>query len=302
MSSDQLLLDGVEPPPVVADFAQLRTARGLSVDEVAQQLKISPAKVRALEKLDFAQLPDGPYTRGFIRNYARLLDADPSPWLNLLDHATSQSAGAQELVRDDPRRLPIFDDTSRMLAPNARFLWWGVALLVVGMALFLAWWERARWQDSVQAALPETVSQAVSAVTQSPASSPNSATDTVQVAPAANNSTPAIAPATAMAAVPEPIASPITSPTPEAAKIDVPAGHKRLAFAFKSDAWIEVRDNTGKAVVSQLYKAGEQANVTGMPPLRFTVGAAREVALQVDGQDFDMAPHIKTNVARFVVN
>jgi cytoskeleton protein RodZ len=299
--SDQLLLEGVEPPPAVADFAQLRSARGWSVDDVAQQLKISPAKVRAIEKLDFALLPDGPYTRGFIRNYARLLGVDPSPWLNLLENSAAQPVAGQQLVRDDPRRLPAFDDTARGLAPSARYLWWGVAALVVATALFLAWWERARWQGGAQPVLAEattqTQTQALPAAAQTPAHVTGTSVEPIAVTP------PGVAPADS---APVPAATPpataAAAPNLDTAKAEVPAGHKRVAFSFKSDAWIEVRDKTGKAIVSQLYKAGEQATLTGLPPLRMTVGAAREVALQVDGQEFDMGPHIKTSVARFVVN
>ena len=53
-----------------------REAAGLSLDEVAQQLKLAPRQVRALEEDDFGVLPGRTFVRGFVRNYARLLNLD----------------------------------------------------------------------------------------------------------------------------------------------------------------------------------------------------------------------------------
>lgn len=289
--SSQLVLDGVEPPPESPEFASLRSARGWSEQDVAERLKISVAKVRAIEKLDFAALPDGPYTRGFIRNYARLLETDPSPWLNLLDAALPTAPRA---LPDDPRRLPAFDDTGRSMAMTAQLMWWGAAALVVAIALFLAWWERDAWLPRVQQWMPN---QTVQAPEQNPAAAASSTGLTTEAialpAQPQGPATGAAAPVDATAVAPTP------PPTPQ---LDIPAGHKAIALAFAADAWVEVRDSSGKTLVSQLNKAGSQQTFTGQPPLRFTVGAAKDVSLQVDGSNFDMSPHLKSDVARFVVN
>ena len=60
-----------------------RVAKNMSVDEVARQLRLSTHQIIALEQDDFAKLPDAMITRGFIRNYAKLLDIDAVPLLQL---------------------------------------------------------------------------------------------------------------------------------------------------------------------------------------------------------------------------
>ncbi len=50
-----------------------REARGLSVEEVNEQLKIRQRYLQALEVGDYAALPGSIQARGFIRNYARFL-------------------------------------------------------------------------------------------------------------------------------------------------------------------------------------------------------------------------------------
>ena len=57
-------------------LADARVAKGMTLAEVAAQLKLSPSQVTALEADDYASLPGPVFVRGFIRNYARLLEQD----------------------------------------------------------------------------------------------------------------------------------------------------------------------------------------------------------------------------------
>ncbi|HAG10097.1 MAG TPA: hypothetical protein DCK76_01585 [Desulfotomaculum sp.] len=57
-------------------FRKAREARGLSLEDVARQTKISLRYIKAIEDNSFDVLPGGVYTRGFLRSYARLLDLD----------------------------------------------------------------------------------------------------------------------------------------------------------------------------------------------------------------------------------
>jgi cytoskeleton protein RodZ len=46
---------------------------------VAQSLKLGPRQVAALENEDWQSLPGNTMIRGFVRNYARLLNIDVEP-------------------------------------------------------------------------------------------------------------------------------------------------------------------------------------------------------------------------------
>jgi len=61
-----------------ADLRAARTDRGLSLDEVAQELRFSKAYIRYLEDGNFDSLPGATYVSGYIRSYAQLLDLDAS--------------------------------------------------------------------------------------------------------------------------------------------------------------------------------------------------------------------------------
>ncbi len=79
--------DSTAAVPIATAGTRLRDARvaaGLSIDAVAQQLKLAPRQVVALEECDFAALPGRTFVRGFVRNYARLLRLDAVALLEAL--------------------------------------------------------------------------------------------------------------------------------------------------------------------------------------------------------------------------
>lgn len=58
-----------------------RAQKRLSQEDVASQLLLKKEVIRAIEEGDWANLPQAPYVRGFIKNYSELLGLD---WRRLL--------------------------------------------------------------------------------------------------------------------------------------------------------------------------------------------------------------------------
>jgi cytoskeleton protein RodZ len=56
-----------------------RLERGLDIEDVARQLRFAPRQVTALEEDEYDKLAGGPFLRGFVRNYAKLLQLDEAP-------------------------------------------------------------------------------------------------------------------------------------------------------------------------------------------------------------------------------
>src|ERR1041385_5230140 len=69
-----------------------RERKGLSIDQVAQETRISARFLEALEAETFEELPAPVYVRGFLRSYANFLHLDPTPLLE--DLALRQGATA----------------------------------------------------------------------------------------------------------------------------------------------------------------------------------------------------------------
>jgi hypothetical protein len=56
---------------LATDLKQARTARSRSLDDIASQTKINRRHLEAIEAGDLSRLPQGPYVKAFIREYAR---------------------------------------------------------------------------------------------------------------------------------------------------------------------------------------------------------------------------------------
>lgn len=124
---------------VGARLAQLREAKGWSVEDVSARLKVSVSKLRELEAGDISHLPDTTFAVGVVRAYAKLLGADPAPLTQALrrergvpeqDLSMPASAGA-----DLPRgRVSLSLGGGGARAPRRRASWlWGLGIIVIAV-------------------------------------------------------------------------------------------------------------------------------------------------------------------------
>src|SRR5690606_19882097 len=65
--------------PLGAVLSAAREQRHWSIEDVSNHLRLSPRQIMALESDDFSSLPEPMITRGYIRNYARLLEINAEP-------------------------------------------------------------------------------------------------------------------------------------------------------------------------------------------------------------------------------
>lgn len=109
----------------------IREAQRLTIAEISIITKIQKRYLEAIESGDLAQLPKGPYVRGFIRQYCEFLSAEDL-W-NTYDMLTtappSQEAETPEPEQDYIAPPKIFKATSH---------WW--IYLVVILSLAVAGW------------------------------------------------------------------------------------------------------------------------------------------------------------------
>ena len=68
-----------------AQLAAQREAMGWTVEQIAEQLKLAPRQVRALESGDYAALPNLAVVRGFVRAYAKVVKLDATPLVAMIE-------------------------------------------------------------------------------------------------------------------------------------------------------------------------------------------------------------------------
>ncbi|GMU72845.1 MAG: DUF4115 domain-containing protein [Burkholderiales bacterium] len=286
------------PPSAGALLAQARGIAGLTVEDVASQLKLAPRQVVAIERDDFANLPGRTFVRGFVRNYARLVKLDVDDVLAALPGDGHAPAPERTLASAAGRSIGEMPRESRPRSGVAR---WAIPLLLAAIVGVAAFYEFAR----PPAAERGTATKAESALTAPPVAAP------ADPAPAMRPDEPATAPATGQATeLPNPVAGTAAAPSPGAASAPAlpvaqdaagersAAARSQLRFAFRGQSWIEVRDRSGSAVMSITGSAGSTRELEVAPPVDVVIGNAAVVDAAWRGRAVDLAPHTRQNVAR----
>ena len=117
---------------------QAREERDISISEVAEQTRISPLYIEAIENDDYSPLPGGIFNKGFIKSFAKFVGVDEDEALQ--DYSRQmfqQNEGQPELEPKTYRPEVLTDDRSRSLLPTLLFaaiilglMTWGVLALV----------------------------------------------------------------------------------------------------------------------------------------------------------------------------
>ena len=270
-----------------------REAQRLSIPEVAATLKLHPRQIEALEAGNFAQLPGPAFTRGFLRNYARLLRIDPAPLL----------AGLQSPDASEPMELAPASNAHGDLPQvgRGRFRRSVIPGVLAALALFgivVAGW----YYDTLRKSPSEELALSAPDAEQAPAQAESPAVPPQPSAPGSAPEAAAAAPAPAPAGVPVAVSPTVTEPVPAApvapAAPGVEAGRDRLVFQFAQDAWVEIKDKSGKVVFSRLGKAGSQEEFDISAPVSLVIGNARQVKLQRNGTAVDIPTPGKVTVGR----
>ncbi len=76
---------------------------------------------------------------------------------------------------------------------------------------------------------------------------------------------------------------------------------KMLIMQFSEDCWVEITDRNNKKLLHKIVLADETVELTGDWPLRVLLGNAAAVVVRYNNAEFDIASHIRSNVARFSV-
>lgn len=270
-------------PRIGETLSRARCAVGLSIEDVAQQLKFNVRQIEALEQDRYAELPGGIFARGMVRSYARLLKLDPQP---LVERMAGEVPPAPAIDDAVSFRKPVpFSDTAR----RARLGYAVASLVVVMVAAALAFeWPAQPGTGTVLKFVPAA---------RAPEAPPR-AVEPLPVATRAAAGAPVGEPLAAVS--PQAVAQLASPPALAAPATDEPAG-RELTLTFAKASWVEVRDGEDRVLVSDLHAAGTSRVVKGVPPFRLVIGNAQHVGLRYGEQAVDLAPHTRRDIARFTL-
>lgn len=245
-------------PSVGSYLRELRTRRGVSLEEISRSTRVLTSYLQALEADEFEALPAPVFTKGFIRAYCQTLGVAPDEAFAIYD---GRAVDAPEAKTPEPhtrpapaaatagaaRRLETAESRSRG-AVLAGF----VLLVVLGVALFTVtlWLQPAREPEPRPAPVVET-------------------------RPAAETPRPVPAPA-----MPGPPTGASTGAPPQIAGVTSPY---RLVARTSELTWIRVRTQDGRTSEENI-PAGETREWVSNRPFILTIGNAGGVAFELNGR------------------
>ncbi len=287
--------------PWGARLRQLREERGITLREVAAELHLDLALLEALEAEDQARLPNAPFVKGYLRNYARLLEIPCDDLIRAYEQAHGEERPSLHAIGQ------VREISSRDAWP--RYATWGVVAVVV--LSVLGWWSSKILSEGV--ASRDDAETEMAAVPAPSAAEPGPDLEvegeSVSVEPLLAPATPAPTRESAPSAAPEaeaearssaPEAEPAPEPKPEVA--DETPALATVALDFKEDSWVEISDARGKRLFFDLGRKGQSRQVEGVPPFKILLGNAPGVELRIDGHRFDHDRyHRRNGSARFTL-
>jgi cytoskeleton protein RodZ len=287
---------------------QLREAQGVELEVLASMMKVAPAKLEALEAGRYHELHDAAFTRALAMTVCRTLKADPAPVLATLPQAQPISLSANEpnevpfkakrarLNLDVPAALPWREFlTARWLAPA------GVLLAAAG--LYFMPQSLLSWRSEPAAVIKDTAAAA------SVADAASSAEPPLPVPSVAPGGEPVSADQAAAASGPTASAASASLVSPNASALAVPgaasasaptavAAGSAMVFTVTDSSWIQVKDADGARVLWRRVTPGETIGVDGIAPLSVKIGNASGVSVNYKGENVDLTPFTRNNVAR----
>jgi len=309
-----------------AQLAAQREAMGMSVEQIADQLKLAPRQVVALEAGDYASLPNMAVVRGFVRAYAKVVKLDPTPLVAMIEVISPTSPEAAPPRREraaefSESRFPLMTDRSSGRGG------WMVGAVVVAAALIgggvyayqsglisTSMFERASGDGASSASavteLPKPIDSTMPLETTlvkpgqetAPLQSPN--VPLISVPPPGTGTNPADA-ASAPAGAGAP-AAPATAPTTAApaaqvlppASAPAAASGTQLVLEVTTDSWVEIRRPGTKPLISRLVKAGSTETFDIKDPALLIIGKPDGVKATLGGAPLALPPVAGGTISR----
>ncbi|EGR0048978.1 cytoskeleton protein RodZ [Vibrio vulnificus] len=286
-----------------------RESMGYTQKQVADRLRL---RVNVIEQIDDNQLESGQvatFTRGYLRSYARLVGLDEKIILDALDN-TGDAQHQEQEMQSFSRKTNTEKHNSRIM-----LITWGIFIIITGISSL--WW----WQNQQENSLAQSVNQAAQLENAVIEENELPVLDDVvmqEMSMAEGDAQPEIA--TEVEVEPAQVEATESTPVEEAVESDAQAqltppvaeesllleapkanGETALTMSFRSDCWVQVKDASGKTLISGIRKSGQDLNLSGQAPFNVILGAPEGVTMTFASEPVDLSRYTAGKVARFTL-
>ena len=233
-----------------ATLKRERLARGLSLEEIAAQTRISQRFLEAIEREELEKLPGLVFARNFVRQYAGVLKLDPEPLPGNLPKVDLETTPLPDpAVYAKPR------DNSRLLAAASSAVW--IVLAAAAIAGAYLYIERPK---------------STGAVSQPVASAPAAA------APVAATPAPAAEAPAQTATVAQEQPTPLTE--------SVEGRPVKVVLKAREASWVQIFAD-GKMAFSGMLHANDSRIIGANSQVKVTAGNAGGIEISLNGKSLD---------------
>lgn len=257
-----------------------RELRGLSVDQVVSELRLSRRIVEGMEADDYAALPEPAFVKGYMRRYAQLVKLSPDDIATRFDQSYAADMTTPEPDARPRNPVQILGDLARPRLRLRRLLPWASLAVIVLMVVGFFW---GRQENRPVVAEPVVLEATPVVVPQ----------EMVPVAPAVSSQPTDVLPLPS---------GPAQLPVPVGVRMPAPASADQLKVVLTADSWVSVKDANGQVLVSALRKAGETLELNGTAPFAVNIGNAGGASLAINGRAVDLKPFTRGAVASLSVS
>lgn len=293
-----------------------RENKGVSVEDIATQLHLRPSIILDIEADNLLAVGAATYVRGYVKNYARAVQADPFEVQVCLD---------KQLLNDAEPSMQSFSRKTTHQARDGRLMFVTYVIVFVLLALMVLWWfQKSSIETNVDYSQPTVEEVAASAegaffnerpgngqTTDSQSTGDNEPVYTAsnQEGATDNLSTqPQLSVASAPLSAGQMLISMVDSQlgdntsndansVTEQADRNSDATLSDLVLSLTGDCWIKVTDAKGKTLINGLKKSGNNINVTGAEPFAVILGAPQVVSIELNGTQVSLQQYPSGEVA-----
>ena len=296
-----------------------RENNGATIEDIATQLHLRPAIIREIEADNLLEIGAATYVRGYVKNYARAVQADPFEVQNCLD---------KQLQNDAQPSMQSFSRKTTHQARDGRLMFLTYFIVFILLALMVLWWfQKSSMETTVDYSQP-TVEEVAASVeddlyqdqAELLAQADNDSVDKpiVETMTASNDvaserdaamelvaNQPQVAEANVSLSAGQLLASMVESQAEADEMSSAPVNPESntvtsaLVMALSGDCWIKVTDANGKTLINGLKKSGREINVTGAEPFAVILGAPQVVNIELNGTQVSLDQYPSGKVARF---
>ena len=292
----------IPPTSLGMMLREARESIGLSVAEVAEQIKFAPRQIEALEADDYKHLPELAFLRGFVRSYAKILNRDAQVLLDALPETKVAAAELMPAAVGVPFPVAHSSQKQNLILLGAALL---LAVIAVGFAV---WHFTTPLQQSSKVTKIETTVPLPAEMQTIPAPVATKQNVIVPSIPAESkqpSSAKVEQPSIRAAAKTETVKTTVsqTQPTDSLMDHETTAQTTTLRLVFDQESWTEITDKDGKIISSKINPPGSELKLKARLPLSLVIGHAATTHLYQDDEPINLTPYTNSSseVARLTL-